>query len=78
MSFNCPECGRLVRVLDGDRRKRVQCPACQEVILVPRQPESRTSPRSQHADPRFAGAHLLRGRIYRWYSGLTRVRWGKL
>ncbi len=78
MRFNCPECGHLVLVLERDDRKRVECPGCREVILVPRQAEPQKDSRGRREGVRFSGVQLLRGRIYRWYSGLSRVRWGKL
>lgn len=78
MRFNCPEYGRPVLVSEGDGRKRIECPGCREVILVPRQAGPQGSPWSRRDHSPFPVAQLLRGRVYRWYSGLARVRWGKL
>lgn len=39
IQFKCPECGRSIETSAERSQKRVPCPHCLEVVLVPREPK---------------------------------------
>ena len=43
IQFKCPECGRSIETGDERSRKRIQCPQCLEVVLVPKATKQTTS-----------------------------------
>lgn len=40
--FSCPSCGQHLQVTDAYSGRQINCPACQELILVPQAPGPRT------------------------------------
>jgi DNA-directed RNA polymerase subunit RPC12/RpoP len=36
IQFKCPECGQSIEAAEAKSQKRIQCPYCLEIVLVPR------------------------------------------
>ena len=55
--FNCPNCGKTLRIDEAHRGKKTTCPSCQAVISIPPKPETAApQPRLVSTPPKSAAA----------------------
>ena len=68
-TFNCPECDQPLEAQDEWRGRKVQCPSCNSIIVIPEKEENQSEFEATPSSPSQNPPEPSFDKTFLWISG---------